>query len=81
MTFFSSQKKTQEYVGNSWVFDFLKRKSNLDAISVMLYELNTVTIKTVTASGIFSPPFNLLCLMKTKKVQHIWLRQSRHDKL
>lgn len=33
-------------------FLILKRKSNLDAISVMLYELNTVTIKTVTASGI-----------------------------
>ena len=32
----------------------------------------TVAIKTVTASGIFSPPFNLLCLVKTKKVQQEW---------
>ena len=32
----------------------------------------TVAIKTVTASGIFSPPFNLLCLMETKKVQQKW---------
>lgn len=65
MTFFLSQKKTQEYVGNSWVFDFLKRKSNLDAISVMLY----VAIKTVTASGIFSPPSVFCASWKLKKYE------------